>query len=425
MSALAVLAAVGAMGLGQVSLRGGEPAPAGAVVRVDAAGVWIGGEGTGPQGPAKMVIGWDRVKSLGTEAGGKAGPWLDLGERAWRGRTRVERGDFIAAEAVLEPLFESMRGQAGATAAVVDEALLRCRLRRGAHVGAIEPWLALIAAGDADRTPRLHADWAGDAGLAPVMDPATGLVAALPPIFLSWPSVDALARSPGVDVAGGNTKTASLASLYVAAARFEAGIPVEVPSVPAGDPGVALVAEIVRSRIGDPAQREAARKQLQERLRVAGHAAAGGGGAGGGGAGGGGAGGGTAAGAMAPWMEAWCRAALGRSLLREDAPEQQRLGVVELLHIPARFAAAHPYLAGVALAEASVQLRRMGDSAGADILAQELQSVYPSHPVRDWLPLRARGITPGGTGAGLGRGTDDHSTRRPAGDADTDHGTGA
>ena len=49
----------------------------------------------------------------------------------------------------------------------------------------------------------------------------------------------------------------------------------------------------------------------------------------------------------------------------------------------------HPYLAGIALAEASVALRNAGDSTGADVLARELMEKYPYHPVVDWPLFRS------------------------------------
>jgi hypothetical protein len=373
MSPALLAAVIGLVQPGQVTLRGGEAAPAGAVVRADQGGVWLAAENAGAGSAPKMVVGWDRVKGVGGAQADKAKEWLDAGERAWRARTRLERGDFISAESLFEPLFETYRTQAGVTAAVIDEGLLRCRLRRGAHVGAVEPWLAYLGTARGDATPRLHGEWAAEAGLSPVIDAQTGLVAALPPIFLAWPSVEAMARgsAPG-GVGAGDPKAAYLAALYLAAAKFEAGEQVGMPALATSDAGVGLVAEIVRSRIGSAPEREEARKLLQARIAA------------------GAAGQPSAAGqALPPWMEAWCRAALGRSYLREDAPELKRLGLVELLHVPARFSNTHPYLAGIALAEASVTLRQLGDAQGADVLAQELDTIYPSHPVQDWRPLRS------------------------------------
>lgn len=353
------LTLLGVMALTQVSLRGGEAAPAGDVVAVDAAGIVLGPP------PGTLVIGWDRVKSVEGTWAEKSGPFLSVAEQAWRARSRLERGDPLSAEPLFEKLFVAYRGKQGPTASVIAEGLMRCRLRRGAHVAAIDPWLALLVAAPPTgiTMPAMHPAWASEAGMAPSMDAATGLVPALPPIWLAWPSVEAFARNPNESLK--EPRAAALAALYTLSARFESGLAVQVPGTVMNDPGVQIVREIVVSRIGDAEQRTAARKLLEDRVRS------------------------SATSPASPWLEAWCRAAIGRSLLREDSIEQKKLGVVELLNIPARFGAMHPYLAGIALAESSVALRAAGDSTGADVLARELMERYPSHPVLDWPLFRA------------------------------------
>lgn len=343
----------------QVGLRGGEAAPAGEIVRIDESGIVLGPP------PGTLVIGWDRVKKVDGAWADKAAPFLPIADQAWRARTRLERGDLLSAEPVFEKLFEPMRGKAGPTPAMVAEGLLRCRLRRGAHIAAIEPWLALLAAAPTSgmATPVFHPAWAAEAGLTPALDVSTGLAPALPPMWLAWPSVEAFARQPDSDIK--DPRIAGLRSMYMVSARFECGQTVTVPPVGANEPGSQIVREVVLSRVGDVDQRAAARKSLEERMRS------------------------SAANPTPAWLEAWCRAAIGRSLLREDSAEQRRLGIVELLHIPARFSGMHPYLSGIALAEASVALRELGDSDGADTLARELAEKYPSHPVLEWPRFRS------------------------------------
>ncbi len=352
-------AMVGLLATAQIGLRGGEAAPAGEIVSLDAAGLVLGPP------PGTLVIGWDRVKSVEGVWKERAAPFLGSAEQAWRARTRLERGDSLSAEPLFEQLFESYRGKTGATAAVVAEGLLRCRLRRGAHVAAIDPWLAMLMAAPTSglATPVFHPGWASEAGLSPAVDTATGLVPALPPIWLSWPSVEAFARQGSPEIK--DSRAAGIRALYLASAKFECGEAVGVPSVGANEPGSQIVREIVLSRAGDAEQRASARKSLEERMR------------------------GSSANPTPPWLEAWCRAAIGRSLVREDAADLKKLGVVELLHIPARFSTMHPYLAGMALAEASVTLRGLGDESGADTLAKELAEAYPSHPVLEWARFRS------------------------------------
>lgn len=359
--------------LGQVELRGGEPAPTGDITSVSAAGVTVGGS----------LVGWDRVKAVRGAKAKDADPWMAMADAAWRARTRLERGDLIAAEPLFEVLFEKSRGEPGPTAGVIAEGLLRCRVRRGAHVGAIDPWLATLeSAGDGSVTV-LHGAWASEAGLAPVVDAATGLAPSLPPIWLPWPSIEAYARGKpwlGSETAGTPKqlvqRVAELATLYHLASEFEGGRPVQWADVPSNDAAVQLVAQIVEARVGNAEQRAAARKALGERLRAGAQAR-------------GRAEDGSTVGAVPTWMEAWIHAAIGRSLVREDAPDQQVAGVLELLLLPARYEEAHPYLSGLALAESSVVMRKLGDTQGADVLAREFAERYPTHPAQDWEPYKS------------------------------------
>lgn len=365
-----------------LELRGSTPPPPGTIIAVDAAGVHLsmpGVEGIpgAPHQPV-IIIGWDRIRSVHGEHAERASAFASVAADAWRARTRLERGDTLAAEPLFDKLFERYRGMQGATASVVAEGLLRCRLRRGAHIAAIDPWLALLQSRSA--VPSFAEDWALQAGLPPVLDRSTGLIPSLPPIWLPWPALDAFARSGGGSLARGYVDGAApitqpapaLAALYLHAARIEAGIESAFPQIrpPASaDPGVQLVMAIAQSRSLDPDVRQRGRQRLEDRLSAARAS-------------------GTAQQPMPGWMEAWCRAALGRSLLRETAVDARRHGVLELLHLPARFGSSQPYLAGLALAEAAAALRELGDHRSADILARELTMMYPNHPVQDWAPWR-------------------------------------
>src|SRR5690606_25081264 len=182
----------------------------------------------------------------------EAAPFMDLAEQVWRARRRLERGDAVSAEPLLEDLFAQTRSWRGPTRAVIAEGLMRCRLRRGAQVGAIEPWLALLDA-RASAAPGIEpwaTEWARDAGLGAVQDAATGLAPALPPMWLDWPAVRQFATvgAQTIGTEGGapaGDQPAALHDLYVAAARFEAGLEVELPRPATTDPGVRLVREIV------------------------------------------------------------------------------------------------------------------------------------------------------------------------------------
>jgi hypothetical protein len=43
-----------------------------------------------------LIIGWDRVRGLGGDQKAEWGKYAEVADKAWRARTRLERGDFIA-----------------------------------------------------------------------------------------------------------------------------------------------------------------------------------------------------------------------------------------------------------------------------------------------------------------------------------------
>jgi hypothetical protein len=128
---------------------------------------------------------------------------------------------------------------------------------------------------------------------------------------------------------------------------------------------------MVASRIGGPDERKAARDALQARMAPPPQTA------------------GKAKPVPVPrWLEAWCRIGIGRSLLRESDESSRMQGVIQLLHLPARFGTQEPYLCEVALAEASVALNELGDAAGASALKYELKERLPRSAALQWEPLK-------------------------------------
>lgn len=341
----------------QVELRrGAAPIPDGAVVTaVSAAGVTVAMPATEPGGSGRtIVLGWDRVRSVGGDHAGEAKQFAELADKAWRASARLERGDFVAAEPILDELFGAVRGMQGPTPALVCEGLLKCRLRRGAQMGAVEAWLAAMSSRPAG-TEGSEASTRSEAG---VIDPVTGLAPPLPPVWIGMPSLQVWAAGPPRFEAG--TRAGVMEAMYRESAKFECGLPVAIPDAPTDDAAARLVWEVVTARAGDAAKRKSARDALNARM----------------------------AGSIPTWQEAWCRAGVGRSLLKDDSPETRRLGAVQLLHVPARLADDNPYLAGIGLAEAAVELKKQGDEAGAQRLRAELTTRYPDHPALQWDALR-------------------------------------
>lgn len=307
-----------------------------------------------------FLVGWDRVREVTGPMAPQAANFAATADKAWRARARLERGDWVAAEPLFEELFAEYRGRRGPTALTVAGGLVRCRLLRGAQTAAVEPWISWLraqptAGSGVDSLP----DSVGTQ-VSKLIDAGTGLIPGLPPMWITTAAVQALARTeiPATDPAGKPTapevRAASLFALYVLAAKADTG---EAGGLPerggaTADPGVRLVFDIVKSRLGDDAQRRDARRSLQERIT----------------------------GGSQPWIEVWCRVAVGRSLLMEKNEEDRRLGLGSLAYVASRSAPEDAYLTGLALAEMALALSADGNEAAASVLANEAADRFPDHP---------------------------------------------
>jgi hypothetical protein len=342
---LTALALAAAAPADVVERRGGAAPLVGEMGRVDDAGLEVRSE----FGAVEFVP-WDRVRAVIAEpVPPDVARRLGLAEELWRARSRVERRDTGLAEPLLERLFEPYRGQTNETALVVAEGLLRCRLARQAHVDAVIPALETI------RLRRAGVESRSYGGLPPVIDSATDLCPALPPVWAGDAGLDRLVASlEGYD-AGGDDLVARLADLYRLAALAASGHSVESPDDESdAGAGVRLVERLVAVLVASPEERDAARRDLRRRLDAK----------------------------VASWQDAWVRFVLGRSLAMERDRAVRDEGLVVLAHLPARHARRQPYLSGLALAEMIRALEDDGDEEGAAALRAELLRGYPAHPVR-------------------------------------------
>ena len=379
--ALALLAAVaGAQPESEVILRGGAQPPEGRIVTCSIEGVVIASPVTG-----ETVIGWDSVRLVTGDHADEARAFADVGDKAWRGLRRLERGDIPAAEPLLEGLFVTYRTRTGPTAAAVTGGLLRCRLERGAHTLAIAAWLSWMHARSAD-PGRQWFTGGSDAGTGPLgADEATGLLPDLPPIWLDLPAVRVFSDAPlgGTDF---GDREQALAELYRHAARARCGVREPMPRLTSPDPGVHLVWDIVAAQSPSPQERTTGRKAIEVRLRKE----------------------------PSGWLDAWLRVALGRSLLLEDDAEQRQRGVIELLGVRVMHERDSAYLAGLALADSVVALKGLGDDQAASMLRRELLDRFPGHPATGWEPIM---VWEGAPSARMNQSTADapgHAPRRVA-----------
>ncbi len=375
--------ATSAIAQSQVFLRGATEPLVGRVQSLDLAGVslQLAGDAQGLR-----VVSWDRVRSIVSADGSAASipsVLIAYADGLFRVRTRLERGDIDLAARAAERLYAQGDAIEGPSGELLAECVLRVRLARGAHASAISPWLRLLNVRAS--APAVRADapapWiGGTTTLSPIIDPATGLCPTLPPIFstLRGPAAVRTLADEVVSLAAPasqlGARAGELLAWYRAAAAHAAGLVSPAPGVRGSgttiaDDGVQLVRELVLARVGNAKEREQARAALQQRLTAIERS------------------GGASDETEQPapdstvherWVAGWCHAALGLSLLREESPESRRRGVLELLHLPARFGDELPQLTRIALAEAAEALRAQGQPAGAALLESELRELEGS-----------------------------------------------
>jgi hypothetical protein len=368
---LALLAATcGRSWAQELVLRKGVSPVTDPISAVGADGVIVTSPVAGGGTPPSTLLPWDQVASVNGRFHDSASVYAKVADAAWRGRTRLERGDLAGAEPHFETLASTYAGRQGPMAQLVCGGLLLCRVGRGANSLAVQPFLGYLHACEGDPSPRQIVRGGGDvadpADMVPI-DPVSRLCPALPPIWLTGPALQTSVNAEWKTFA---SRVSVIASLYRISQEAEyQDRSAQVASEPGtDDDSVRLLWEIVASRAGDAPVRGKAREALRARLN-----------------------------SQTPppsWMAAWCRCAIGRSLLKESDDESQMLGVAELLAVPAVAEHAAPYVTGVCMAEAAVAMQRAGDAKGAAAIRDRLVEKFAGHPALDWEPMRLIGRVP-------------------------------
>ena len=308
--------------------RGQERAVSVEVLGWDRDGVeWRATNGSEPL----AKIRWDEIRSI-DGLPPAADDARTFGERLWRARTRLERGDFTLAAPLFEALAESAAGEDSQRERIAVEGVLRIRMRAGDAAAAI---LAALRAMELDRDG--------------VSLPTGSLVPAERLASLDWPvgaaivPLDGLLEEAEIDAfveslegfAGPESSVALEAAAIAQAAAGRSIAPI------AGDDPSALAAALVRLAAVRSASPESSMRDRERLLREAGSS----------------------------MLERWWQAHLGERLLAETDPAIRRRGLLEWLAV----AAAHPGSpdARIALRRAS----RAADALGEDDLADRLAAI--------------------------------------------------
>lgn len=349
--ALAIAPLAGA----QVELRGGEFVQD-TVVSVSPAGVEVEREGV------FRTLGWHQVKRVEGDLKGEAERFARLSIDLWRATSRLDRGDVTLAAPLFEEFWAAARANAdraepdrgsvalrGPTGLAIAQGVADVRVAQGRLAEAVEPWAVAIA---------LRRSLTGGADAMALLDPG------LPPIFLPSIATERLARAEPPEVVSNDPVALALFATYRMAAANAMGeappvLPIDDSAANIPDVRFALDVAAMQAGVSDDAPAR------DRRLRDAIGAHAG------------------------EWREAWARVALGAGAVRTRTGVERLRGALEALHVPARLSSGNGYLAGVALALASIALDENGEPARAEALRAILEATYPEHPANAWLARRA------------------------------------
>lgn len=273
--------------VGAVHLRGQPQPDPRAVAQVSAAGVLLADD-------VGTLVGWEQVRGLTGDDAADAERYEWLLDNAWRARARVMRGDLSLAAPLLERMETLVRDERGPTAFLAAGGLAASRVAEGRIAEALEPALrARAAADDVDDAlaARLH------------YDEAWGAFPALPPLPLAGLNVEGWAAIPA-SIQSAGPRAQKLAAWYAYAAMLAEKATATEPEACDDDQLCLLVSRMVRAAMDPrPDVRARARDELSR----------------------------AAAGDRPPWVLAWTRLAVGRSLVREPDRPAQIAGVLELL----------------------------------------------------------------------------------------------
>lgn len=354
-AALAALLVIGAPSVvsADITLRSGQ--------RINEPIEVVSIEGITVRGTVTRIIGWETIADVTGPHAGSAEHFMPMADLAWRAKIRLDRGDLRLAQPILEELFVQLQHSDGSAALLAAEGLMRSRLAGADLPGAMRPWL------QAARHRHAGTMMQGEDRATGLLDQATLLCASLPPFLTPEQAREALAQLSAEPMRLPSGPASELMAWYRLAAQHDSGIrPSDAPSLRSESvsqhPGIRFTSDLVMARLAGSEQE---RSFYRNRLRLGLESD------------------------LNTWREAWRRAGIGLSYLLESDEDSVMLGVLELLHIPARFGTTQPQLAGLAMAHAAAGLDRLGYETQALKLRDELRSRYPGHPALAMLPSEA------------------------------------
>jgi len=320
-----------AFSLGEEILRrDGLPTVRGELLSGGPSGLLLRVEG---KSASSIRIPWSSIRSIEpNEPRPQFKQLLENGEKLWRAKIRLLRGDVQLSEPIFATQFKRLLGNDSEDARLAAEGLLRVLIARGAIARAVHPWLETVRLNEIGiQSPYSE--------LQPILDSTTMLCPHLPIIEVERISPQILNSY--------KIKTNPITSSLVNALSQET----TPPSSTAVDSTVEdslFLSQIVGAASGHPQLRDA----LRERLEL-----------------------------LLPWQKAWAHYAISSGLLRESTLESRNAGLLHLAHVASMNPEIQPWLTGAAMLKLSNELASDGFDQQADRIQYEAIRLFPSHPL--------------------------------------------
>jgi hypothetical protein len=268
--------------------------------------------------------------------------FLEDGDKLWRAKQRLLRGDVQLSEPIFASQFKTLVGLDSQDTRLAAEGFLRVLIARGAIDRAVHPWLETVRLNELGIVSPF-------VDLPSVLHSETMLVPHLPVFEVDEFSTQTLAPYLHSKL----PVTKSLAN-YLAEdgkARHSQSV---VPE------GSLFLAQIMQASAGHAPAREALLARIDS---------------------------------FDVWQQAWAHSAISKGLLKNPTPERRNAGLLHLVEVASLDPHIQPWLTGVAMLKLSEELELDGLEQQAERIRFEAIRLFPTHPVVSDVIEKKRNVT--------------------------------
>jgi len=268
--------------------------------------------------------------------------FLHDGDKLWRAKQRLLRGDVQLSEPIFASQFKILVGLDSTDTRLAAEGLLRVLLARGAINRAVHPWLETVRLNELGiESPFVD--------LPPVLHNETMLSPHLP-IF----EVDEISAQTLLPYLNSKlTVTKSLANSLSNESKA-------IHSKAVDSKGSLFLSQIIQASAGSAHAMEALLTQLDS---------------------------------FEIWQQAWAHYALSKGLLKNPTPKQRNAGLLHLVEVASLNPEIQPWLSGAAMMKLAEELELDGLEQQAKRIQFEAVRLFPTHPIISDVIEKKRNLT--------------------------------